>query len=68
MGSTSIIIALVIAAVRVSESSVHFNVITLPYVPEDSKLHTYNRISVVWTCFKNEQKNPKEAKEKHPRG
>jgi hypothetical protein len=55
-------------AVRTSETSVHFNVSTLPYVPEDSTFHTYNRISVVWTCFKNEQKNPKEAKEKHPRG
>jgi hypothetical protein len=30
-------------AVRSSETSVHFNVITRRYIPEDSKLHTRRR-------------------------
>jgi hypothetical protein len=30
-------------AVRTSESSVHFNVTTRRYIPEDSKLHTHHR-------------------------
>jgi hypothetical protein len=30
-------------AVRTSETSVHFNVTTRRYIPEDSKLHTRRR-------------------------
>jgi hypothetical protein len=33
-------IALMMVAVRTSETSVHFNVTTTRYIPEDSKLHT----------------------------
>jgi hypothetical protein len=41
--STALIInaiALMMEAVRTSEMSVHFNVTTWCYIPEDSKLHT----------------------------
>jgi hypothetical protein len=37
---TSAIIALIIEAVRTSETSVNFNVTTRRYIPEDSKLYT----------------------------
>jgi hypothetical protein len=33
-------VALMMEAVRTSETSVHFNVTTWRYIPEDSKLHT----------------------------
>jgi hypothetical protein len=33
-------IALIMEAVRISETSAHLNVITRRYIPEDSKLHT----------------------------
>jgi hypothetical protein len=36
-------IALVMEAVRISETSVNFNVTTRRYIPEDSKLHTRRR-------------------------
>jgi len=35
--------ALMMEAVRVSETSVNFNVTTQRYIPEDSKLHTRRR-------------------------
>jgi hypothetical protein len=35
-------IALMMEAVRTSETSVNFNVTTLHYIPEDSKLHNCN--------------------------
>jgi len=38
-----IIIALMMEAVRTSETSVNFNVTTRRYIPEDSKLHTRRR-------------------------
>jgi hypothetical protein len=38
--TASIIIALMIDAVRISETSVNFNVTTRLYIPEDSKLQT----------------------------
>jgi hypothetical protein len=41
--AASIIIALMIEAVRTSETSVNFNVTTRRYIPEDSKLHTRRR-------------------------
>jgi hypothetical protein len=37
---TASIIALMMEAVRTFETSVHFNVTTRRYMPEDSKLHT----------------------------
>jgi hypothetical protein len=40
---TSSIIALMMEAVRTSETSVSFNVSTRRYIPEDSKLHTRRR-------------------------
>jgi hypothetical protein len=42
MRSASIIIALMIEAVRTSETSAKFNVTTRRYIPEDSKLYKYN--------------------------
>jgi hypothetical protein len=36
-------VALMMEAVRTSESSVNFNVTTRRYIPEDSKLHTRRR-------------------------
>jgi hypothetical protein len=36
-------IALMMEAVRTSETLVHFNVTTRRYIPEDSKLHTRRR-------------------------
>jgi len=36
-------IALMMEAVRTSETSVNFNVTTRRYIPEDSKLHTRRR-------------------------
>jgi hypothetical protein len=36
-------IALMMEAVRTSETSVNFNVATRLYIPEDSKLHTHRR-------------------------
>jgi hypothetical protein len=36
-------IALMMEAVRTSETSVNFNVITQRYIPEDSELHTRRR-------------------------
>jgi histidine ammonia-lyase len=41
--TASIITALTMEAVRTSEMSVNFNVTTLRYIPEDSKLHTRRR-------------------------
>jgi hypothetical protein len=38
-----VIIALMMEAVRTSETSVNFNVTTRRYIPEDSKLHTRRR-------------------------
>jgi hypothetical protein len=38
------IIALMMEAVRTSETSVHFNVSTRRYIPEDSKLLTTNTV------------------------
>jgi hypothetical protein len=35
--------AMMVEAVRTSETSVNFNVTTLRYIPEDSKLHTRRR-------------------------
>jgi hypothetical protein len=40
---TSSIIALLTEAVRTSETSVNFNVTTLRYIPEESKLYTGRR-------------------------
>jgi hypothetical protein len=36
-------IALMMEAVRISETTVTFNVTTRRYIPEDSKLHTRRR-------------------------
>jgi hypothetical protein len=41
--TASIIIALMMEAVRNSETSVNFNVTTRRYISEDSKLHTRRR-------------------------
>jgi hypothetical protein len=41
--TASIIIALMMEAVRTSETSVNFNVTTQDNIPEDSKLHTRRR-------------------------
>jgi hypothetical protein len=41
--TVSIITALTMEAVRTSEMSVNFNLTTLRYIPEDSKLHTRRR-------------------------
>jgi hypothetical protein len=38
--------ALMMEAVRTSETSVNFNVTTRRYIPEDSKLHTRRRVSL----------------------
>jgi hypothetical protein len=39
------------AAVRTSETSVNFNVTTLRYIPEDSKLHTMKGFGKVEVCL-----------------
>jgi hypothetical protein len=44
--TASIIRALIMEAVRISETSVNFNVTTRHYIPEDSKRHTYRRDNV----------------------
>jgi hypothetical protein len=41
--TASVIRAMMMEAVRTSETSVHFNVTTRRYIPEDSKLHTRRR-------------------------
>jgi hypothetical protein len=41
--TASIIIALMMEAVHISETSVNFNVTTRRYILEDSKLHTRRR-------------------------
>jgi hypothetical protein len=43
---TTSIIILMMEAVRTSETSVNFNVTTLRYIPEDSKLHFRRRESL----------------------
>jgi hypothetical protein len=40
---TASIIALMMEAVRISETSANFNVTTWRYIPEDSKLHIRRR-------------------------
>jgi hypothetical protein len=40
---TASIIRAMVATVRISETSVHYNVTTRRYIPEDSKLHTRRR-------------------------
>jgi hypothetical protein len=50
-------IALMMEAVRTSETSVNFNVTTWPYIPEDSKLHSHhhenlNSHKMVWCCIR----------------
>jgi hypothetical protein len=40
---TASIIALMMMAVRTSETSVNFNVTTWSHIPEDSKLYTHRR-------------------------
>jgi hypothetical protein len=43
------IIALMMEAVRTSETSINFNVTTRHYLPEDSKLHTTLMFNT-WLC------------------
>jgi hypothetical protein len=46
--TASISIALVMAALRISETSVNFNVTTRRYIPEDSKLHIAAILPKYW--------------------
>jgi hypothetical protein len=52
--------ALMMAAVRTTETTTNFNVTTLRYIPEDSKLHTRRRdnlISSIYDAFPNTTKS-----------
>jgi hypothetical protein len=53
-------LALMMEAVRTSETSVNFNVITWHYIPEDSKLHTCRRenLKCQISCVRNNGDSP----------